>query len=78
VLNYPHDGQLYLLGPEYLLVRRPLRIQRQRLVRRIDEEVHRVLITMGGVDRLGLTRRILGLLGTMMPDISGEGGVGRE
>ena len=77
-LKYPKDGQLYLLGPKYLLVRSPLRVQRRQIMRRFDRDLRRVLITMGGSDRIDLTLRILGALGAMRPDVAVEVVVGRS
>jgi spore coat polysaccharide biosynthesis predicted glycosyltransferase SpsG len=48
-LKYPPGNQIDLLGPEYLLVRHRMRLQRRMMKPQIGD-VRRVLVAMGGVD----------------------------
>jgi UDP-2,4-diacetamido-2,4,6-trideoxy-beta-L-altropyranose hydrolase len=68
-LKYPRGNQLYLLGPEYLLVRRRLRLLRRK-VRPRTGDVRRVLVAMGGVDFLDLSRLVVNLLLEIAPNLS--------
>lgn len=58
----PKDCQL-LIGPEYALLRPEFAELRERsLKRRVQPELKRILITMGGVDRTNLTGQVLDAL----------------
>lgn len=68
-LDYPHREQLRLLGPEYLLVRRRLRLLRPKMMPRTSN-VHRVLVAMGGHDQLDLSRQVVNVLLEIAPHLS--------
>jgi UDP-2,4-diacetamido-2,4,6-trideoxy-beta-L-altropyranose hydrolase len=57
-LKYPAGNQIYLLGPEYLLVRQRIRLQRRMAKPQIGD-VRRVLVAMGGVDSLNSTCQVV-------------------
>ena len=66
---YPRRDQLFLLGPEYLLVRRCLRDLRSR-TRPRSGEVRRVLIAMGGVDADDLSGRVVRTVFEQAPQVA--------
>jgi len=76
-LNYPVGNQLYLLGPEYLLVRQKLRRQRRRFAGHNDD-VRRVLVAMGGVDSHDSTSYLVKLLSYLARNLSLHVIVGRD
>ena len=68
-LDYPRGNQVYLLGPEYLLVRKTLRSMRRRMRPRTGD-VRRALVVIGGVDPLNLSSRLVRLLLEVAPPLS--------
>jgi spore coat polysaccharide biosynthesis predicted glycosyltransferase SpsG len=76
-LNYPVGNQLYLLGPEYLLIRQRLRRQR-RVVATHGNDVRRVLVAMGGVDSYDSTSYLVSLLPYHARNLSLRVIVGRD
>jgi UDP-2,4-diacetamido-2,4,6-trideoxy-beta-L-altropyranose hydrolase len=76
-LQYPAGKHLYLLGPEYLLVRQRMRLQRRMSKRRIGD-VRRVLVAMGGVDTLNSTYQVANVFLRMGGDLSVHVIVGRD
>ncbi len=66
-MKYPmKKGLRYLLGPEYVLLRKEFWDIPERNVRR---DVEKLLITFGGDDMRGLTPRVLTLLDKRFPNI---------
>lgn len=76
-LHYPRRTQVWLLGPEYLLLRRRLRFNRRTAAPR-SGDVKRVLVAMGGVDRFDLTRRAVQALLDVSPFLTVRAVVGRS
>jgi spore coat polysaccharide biosynthesis predicted glycosyltransferase SpsG len=76
-LNYPVEHQLFLLGPEYLLVRQRMRLQR-RITKPQVADVRRVLVAMGGVDSLNSTCRVINAFLRIREDLSVHVIVGRD
>jgi UDP-2,4-diacetamido-2,4,6-trideoxy-beta-L-altropyranose hydrolase len=76
-LKYPAGNQLYLLGPEYLLVRQRMRLQRRMAKPQIGE-VRRVLVAMGGVDSLNSTCQVVNVFLRIGRDLSVHVIVGRD
>jgi len=76
-IDYPVGKALYLLGPEYFLARRRLRLMRQK-TRRRKGAVQRVLVAIGGVDTSDLARLLVSILLDIAPDLSLHVVVGRS
>ena len=66
----PGDGTEYLLGLEYVILRREFRAPRER--RNIPARARHLLVTAGGADPVGLTQRIVGAL-EMLPEATRPG-----
>lgn len=77
LLDYPRGRQVYLLGPEYFLARRSLRVLRQAGRPRAGE-VRRVLVAMGGVDLHDMSRKIANMLLAVAPSLSVHIAVGDD
>ncbi len=69
LLPYPRGAQRYLLGPEYLLVRKSLR-ELRRSGTPCSRNVGRVLVAMGGADTADLTSRVVRALLKVAPNLS--------
>ncbi len=76
-LPYPRGKQLYLLGPGYLLVRRRLRLARDRAAPR-SGNVRRLLVAAGGSDPVDLSRLVVRALLETAPRLSVHAVVGRS
>jgi UDP-2,4-diacetamido-2,4,6-trideoxy-beta-L-altropyranose hydrolase len=68
-LGYPCGNKLCMLGPGFLLARRRLRRLRQSS-KSISDAVRRVLVAMGGVDRMDLSGQIVRILSEIDPTLS--------
>jgi spore coat polysaccharide biosynthesis predicted glycosyltransferase SpsG len=67
-LHYPRNNHMkYLFGKDYIILRRPFTIQTNR---KLNNLVKRVLITLGGEDRRGLTQIILDKLINLYPNMT--------
>jgi UDP-2,4-diacetamido-2,4,6-trideoxy-beta-L-altropyranose hydrolase len=68
-LGYPNGDRLCMLGPGFFLARKRLRHLR-RNSRRPGDDVHRVLVAMGGRDPLDLSGRVVPILWSVDPKLS--------